>query len=448
MRKRASTPSLAKDNKYLRSLLGGALVAALVFIGIYYMIDSHADSPYASANADKGALAGTANIISDPLASDGHDIEFGAPLAVHVDGDKLVNGDDTVIRLLGVDANLTESQCVDSHTVSGSNPLNSAEAEDIASWKINAVRVPLNEDCWLGINGVSINGESAAASAVTYQTAIENWISALNSAGIIAILDLHWAAPGTYPSNQQWPMADEDHAPTFWTSLATTFKSNPAVIFDLFNEPFIGNTGSSTSTTAWTCWLDGCSATFNGTINGVASSSATYTTAGMQQLVNTVRSTGATQPILLSGLDYSGDPCGLKDKYGSTAACPEIANLPTDPSNQLIISYHNYFGLCSATTCWNTLLQNLDAANIPMVTDEFGESDCSDTLMNSYMDWADQNNESYMAWAWVPPNIAGTPCAIGSQYNYALLSDWNGDPSTLIPQGPDLKAHLAAVSPY
>ena len=34
---------------------------------------------------------------------------------------------------------------------------------------------------------------------------------------------------------------DEDHAPRLWTSVATTFKSDPAVIFDLFNEPYIGN---------------------------------------------------------------------------------------------------------------------------------------------------------------------------------------------------------------
>ena len=44
-----------------------------------------------------------------------------------------------------------------------------ATAAAIASWQMNAVRIPLNEDCWLGINGAP-----AAYSGANYQTAIEN----------------------------------------------------------------------------------------------------------------------------------------------------------------------------------------------------------------------------------------------------------------------------------
>jgi hypothetical protein len=427
-----------------------AIVVMLVvaIAGVHLLIRSHAQSPYVSGVADHGRLTSPATVQACSGSSDGNCVQFGAPLAVHVAGDTLINGQNKVIRLLGFDASNTESQCVHSgHSVAGGNPLNAAEAEDIASWKANAVRVPLNENCWLGLNGITINGETTAASAATYQAAIENWVTALNNAGIIAILDLHWAAPGTNVSNQQWPMADEDHAPAFWTSVASTFKSNPAVIFNLFNEPYLGNSNATTSTPAWTCWLNGCTTTFTGTINGVANTSAAYTTAGMQQLVSTIRATGATQPLLLGGLGYSGDPCGLDGKNGSTAACTEVANMPTDPLKQLIVSYHNYFGFCSSTTCWNTTLQAIHAANLPMVTDEFGEADCAVTHMNTYMDWADQNNQSYMAWSWVPPNISTQACIVGNQNNYSLLSDWNGDPSTLIPQGANYKAHLAAVSP-
>ena len=34
-------------------------------------------------------------------------------------------------------------------------------------------------------------------------------------------------------------MAFADHAIAFWTSVATTFKTDPMVIFDLFNEPIL-----------------------------------------------------------------------------------------------------------------------------------------------------------------------------------------------------------------
>jgi Cellulase (glycosyl hydrolase family 5) len=59
--------------------------------------------------------------------------------------------------------------------------------------------------------------------------------------------------------------ADADHSPKFWSSVATYFKANPAVVFDLYNEPHVGS---------WACWRDGCT------------SSAGWRTAGMQALVN------------------------------------------------------------------------------------------------------------------------------------------------------------------
>jgi hypothetical protein len=49
----------------------------------------------------------------------------------------------------------------------------------IASWHVNAVRVPLNEDYWLGINGVSSSYGGAA-----YQQAIVNYVNLLNQYGI------------------------------------------------------------------------------------------------------------------------------------------------------------------------------------------------------------------------------------------------------------------------
>ena len=39
--------------------------------------------------------------------------------------------------------------------------------------------------------------------------------------------------------NQLVTMAFADHALDFWTSVATTFKDDPMVIFDLFNEPIL-----------------------------------------------------------------------------------------------------------------------------------------------------------------------------------------------------------------
>lgn len=77
-------------------------------------------------------------------------------------------------------------------------------------------------------------------------------------------------------------MADADHAPAFWRSVATAVKADHGVLFDLFNEPYI---------TSWSCWEHGCRTGHQH--NG---SDVTYETAGMQQLVDAVRSTGSTAP--------------------------------------------------------------------------------------------------------------------------------------------------------
>ena len=112
-------------------------------------------------------------------------------------------------------------------------PNDAASVQAIKAWATNAVRVPLNEDCWLGINGVP-----AAYAGSNYINAIVNYVNLLNQNGLYAILDLHWTAPGTTKATGQQPMPDQDHSPAFWSSVASTFKGNSSVIFDLFNEPY------------------------------------------------------------------------------------------------------------------------------------------------------------------------------------------------------------------
>ena len=60
------------------------------------------------------------------------------------------------------------------------------------TWHINAVRLPLNEDCWLNINGVQ-----AQYGGTNYISAITSYVNRLNAHGMIVILNLHFSAPGT-----------------------------------------------------------------------------------------------------------------------------------------------------------------------------------------------------------------------------------------------------------
>ena len=80
------------------------------------------------------------------------------------------------------------------------------------------MRVPLNEDCWLGINGQPNSSQGAdPLTAAGYRQEIENYVADLNAHGLYAILDLHWTAPGNQVALEQQPMPDCDHSPAFWT---------------------------------------------------------------------------------------------------------------------------------------------------------------------------------------------------------------------------------------
>jgi hypothetical protein len=336
---------------------------------------------------------------------------------LHVSGNRLLNSSGQVVRPLGVDRAGSEYMCdaAGDNTVfdDGANPdssgrtgaaldsaFNAASIAAFQSWGIQAVRLPLNEDCWLGINGYP----AASYTAATYQQTIESYVNLLTSNNFLVILDLHWAAPGTTQANKQLAMPDLDHAPAFWTSVATAFKSNSSVIFDLFNEPF---------TTSWACWKNGSTAASASPCTDVA-----FPVAGMQTLINTVRATGATNVLMLGGLAYSNDLSGW------------LANEPTDPLNNLAASFHLYnFNACNYVNCWVVNVAPV-AAKVPVIAGEIGENDCASTFINMAMNWLDANGIGYLAWAWNTYNCGNFP---------ALISDYSGTPTAY---GQGFKTHL------
>jgi endoglucanase len=205
---------------------------------------------------------------------------------LHVVGNQLLNAAGQAVVLRGVDRSGTEYACVQGWGIF-SGPADAASIKAIAAWHVNAVRVPLNEDCWLSINGVAPSYGGAA-----YRRVISNYVSLLNQQGMAVILDLHWSAPGSRSAQDQAPMPDQDHSIAFWQSVATTFKGNRSVLFDLFNEPYPDSNRDSNA--AWICWCDG------GACPGVS-----YPVAGMQTLVSAIRATGAANVILLGGVQYA-----------------------------------------------------------------------------------------------------------------------------------------------
>lgn len=292
------------------------------------------------------------------------------------------------------------------------------QAALIASWHANVVRVPLNQDCWLGDDGSPGGGLTAAG----YRDAVASWVGLLHGAGLAVILDLHWSGPLGVPADGQRMLAD-DRSPEFWSSVAARFKDDRGVLFDAFNEPY----SRDGLTLAWACWRDGgCPVAVRN--DDQADDGRRFVAAGMTTLVAAIRAAGAPQPILLGGLDYAND---LREW---------LASKPAD--DQLVASFHNYDGQrCQTVACWDAEIAPL-AAQVPVVTGEFGETDCRDTHVVSFMDWADARGVGYLGWQWVvlaPNELRDPACS-----SLRLIEDTSGTPAA--PNGTALKAHLAALA--
>ena len=364
-----------------------------------------------------------------------------SPAGLHVSGTRLVDTGGAAVLLHGVDISGSEFSCAQGGTVGnegwgifGGQPEDSvATINAIKGWHANAVRVPLNEDCWLGINGINpIYGGAA------YRSAIVKLVGDLSGAGLYVVVDLHWNAPGSAVALSQQPMADEDHGPAFWSSVATTFAANTAVVFDLYNEPFIyGSYLQNPAQDTWSCWLNGCG--FNQYLTGKGGSACgaagysgqggftdcyKWQAAGMQQLVDVVRSTGASNVVVVNGLNWANDDSGW------------LAHRPTDPTGNLAAGWHEYEGeQCAAVACWSQTISPI-LQSLPLIVGETGDhtgSGCSLVNMPAFLPWADSNGISYLAWTFNP-----------WQYTHdVLITDWNGTPSSC--EGQYYSAHLAAL---
>jgi endoglucanase len=338
----------------------------------------------------------------------------GSAPALHVSGNHLVTSSGATYRLLGVNRSGGEFACIQGNGM-WNGPMDQASINAMKTWNVHTVRVPLNEQCWLGTGDVPSGGAGGA----TYQNNVKAYVNLLLSNGITPLLEMHWNyGQYTGPSSGcadvkatcQKPMPDAQYAPSFWTGVANAFKDN-RVVFDLFNEPYPERaTGNATS--GWRCWRDG------GTCPGIG-----YSVAGFQSLVNAVRATGNTNVILLGGLAYSND------------LTQWLQYKPTDPTGNLAAFAHIYnFNSCANTSCFTSQLAPV-AAQVPLTLSEIGENDCGSSFIGTVMNWADSHGVGYLGWTWNNWDCASGP---------SLITDYNG---TATSYGAGFKAHLLAQTP-
>ncbi|MBV8530930.1 MAG: cellulase family glycosylhydrolase [Candidatus Eremiobacteraeota bacterium] len=322
---------------------------------------------------------------------------------IRVSGNELVDGNDNVIHLQGVNRSGTEYACVQGWGIFD-GPSDAASIQAIASWHVNVVRVLLNEDCWLDINGMN---QLYAGS--NYINAIVSYVNLLHQYGMYAEVSLIWGAPGKYKATYQPDAPDEDHSPAMWSSMAATFKNDPNVILAPWGETTVG----------WNCFMrKGCDneATYG-------PKNQYYETAPMRQAVDLMRAAGYNGVISIPCIDYA-NACGKingSNYNGSTW----LKSRPSDPDRQMIAEAHVYGkNLCDTAVCFDSSMQPI-AKVVPMIFGETGEtydgSDCGSSYISRFMNWADNHGVGYEAWTW--DTWGGCGVLIGN-YDGAPANAW------------------------
>jgi endoglucanase len=289
---------------------------------------------------------------------------------LHVSGKRILGKDGREVLFQGVNRSGTEYACAQGWGIfDGPNTASSVRA--IASWHVNLVRVLLNEDCWLGINGIKPQYAGA-----NYRQAILDYVGLLHRYGMYAEVSLIWAAPGSHRATYQPAAPDEDHAPAVWASRASTFRNDPNVILAPWGE----------TTVNADCFLKGgCEARYS-------PANTRYRIAGMQQAVTVMRDAGYDGIVAIPGIDYANN------------LSQWLSHMPRDPRHQLIAEAHVYGGqTCGDVACFQGTYAPV-ARRVPLIFGETGEGSTSRTdcthHISTIVDWADAHRVGYEAWAW------------------------------------------------
>jgi hypothetical protein len=294
-------------------------------------------------------------------------ILYAAPPALEVSGNKIQTSSGCSILLKGVDVDGLEfSNTGEGPPAGNGGNTVSVAGEAITVWKSNIIRLPMNQDYWFGCEGGDTNGTN-------YRAIVNSVVTFCANNNAYVILDLHWSgesstasAPcgtgwGNDATTKQQPMADAN-AVTFWSSVAGTYANNSAVLFDLYNEPYDnGNDNVTpapvTDTAGYNIWLNG------GTLSG-----ASFSTPGMQALLNAVRGTSADNVCLMGGLHWCANLNGLP------------AASVTNTGNGVAFAAHLYGSNDGTTSAsWNAEVPGSFLSSYPVFVGEYGPSTSCNT---------------------------------------------------------------------
>jgi hypothetical protein len=262
----------------------------------------------------------------------------------------------------------------------------------MTAWNPNVVRIGLNQDFWIA---------ESPLSDPNYQGLVDQAVKWAEMAGMDVLLDLHWSDRGVLgscaPSAGCQQLMPDANSVTFWSQVAARYKDDGRVMFELYNEPHESDPVGGGNVT-WDVWQNG------------GDTGQGWTAAGMQQLYDAVRATGAQNLVFIGGLNWAYDLSGVPSHRIAGYNIAYTTHPYTDPS-----------GVTRPPSDWGRAFGFLTATD-PVVATEFGtlnDTMCVTAYDSQLIAYLDSHNAGWTAWAWYP----------GGCKFPAIVTDWYGTPS-------------------
>lgn len=231
----------------------------------------------------------------------------------------------------------------------------------IRQWHCNFIRLPLNEDRWLG------RATNEKDHGLAYRQDIQRAVRMCARHRVYISLDLRWTDRGIWGSKAWQADMPDPHALIFWRDLATKYKKFPNVLFGLFSEPHGVD---------WLVWHNGGTC-----MESRGEHLLIYRAIGMQALSAAIRATGSHNVILISGIDWASNLFGV------------LHGFAVKRSN---VAYDIHL-MGNNAKDWNRRFL-LVAQQYPLIVGEWGGYGMPQTLRKRLVKVMDAHHLSWAAW--------------------------------------------------
>jgi hypothetical protein len=313
------------------------------------------------------------------------------PQPLKVVGTKIVNDHGQRVWLRGVNAASLE------WTSDGQGRVLNTVNTAIHDWHANIIRLPLAQDRWFGKAPEQNDGGRS------YRDLVRQVVDLCATNHCYIILDLHWSDCNQWGVNIGQHSMPDLNSVAFWKDVAPAYANQPAVLFDLYNEPH---------DVSWEVWLHGGSVKDKPIIRRALTNPRTYQAVGMQQLLDTVRATGANNVVVAGGLDWAYDFSGIL-----------AGRRLSDPHGRgVIYANHCYDNKNESVDTWIAKMEAA-SAKLPVIVSEFGGNAGpshivpSDNWLLHVMQALNDHHWSWTAWD------------LHTSARPNLITDWDYTPS-------------------